>query len=149
MYSTFNIDNTSWLTFKMFSMILQTLFGFIVIQGICSKSIQNVTIDDNKVVTTDMLENWKKNMTDWMTELFERKFSSWFFSQKLFKSSKSCKLMKYLFVYYAAGGLLVPEGIICPVVSVSALISFISIYLLLKFQFLNHVIIIKIRHSSL
>jgi hypothetical protein len=47
-----------------------------VIQGICSKSIQNVTIDDNKVVTTDMLENWKKNMTDWMTELFERKFSS-------------------------------------------------------------------------
>jgi disulfide oxidoreductase YuzD len=23
-----------------------------------------------------MLENWKKNMTDWMTELFERKFSS-------------------------------------------------------------------------
>jgi hypothetical protein len=96
-----------------------------------------------------MLENWKKNMTDWMTELFERKFSSWFFSQKLCKSSKSCKLMKYLFVYYAAGGLLVPEGIICPVVSVSALISFISIYLLLKFQFLNHVIIIKIRHSSL
>jgi hypothetical protein len=52
------------------------LFGFIVIQEICSKSIQNVTIDDNKVVTTDMLENWKKNMTDWMTELFERKFSS-------------------------------------------------------------------------
>ena len=133
----------------MFNMILQALFGFIVIQGICSKSIQNVTIDDNKVVTTDMLENWKKNMTDWMTELFERKFSSWFFSQKLCKSSKSCKLMKYLFVYYAAGGLLVPEGIICPVVSVSALISFISIYLLLKFQFLNHVIIIKIRHSSL
>jgi hypothetical protein len=62
-------------------MILQTLFGFIVIQGICSKSIQNVTIDDNKVVTTDMLENWKKNMTDWMTELFERKLSSLFFPQ--------------------------------------------------------------------
>jgi hypothetical protein len=57
-------------------MILQALFGFTVIQEISSKSIQNVTIDDNKVVTTDMLENWKKNMTDWMTELFERKFSS-------------------------------------------------------------------------
>ena len=65
----------------MFNMILQALFGCIVIQGICSKSIQNVTIDDNKVVTTDMLENWKKNMTDWMTELFERKFSSLFFPQ--------------------------------------------------------------------
>ena len=62
-------------------MILQALFGFIMIQGVCSKSIQNVTIDDNKVVTTDMLENWKKNMTDWMTELFERKFSSLFFFQ--------------------------------------------------------------------
>jgi hypothetical protein len=62
-------------------MILQALFGFIVIQGICSKSIQNVTIDDNKVVTIDMLENWKKNMTDWMTELFERKLSSLFFPQ--------------------------------------------------------------------
>ena len=60
----------------MFSMILQALFGFIVIQGICSKSIQNVTIDDNKVVTTDMLENWKKNMTDWMTKVLEGKFSS-------------------------------------------------------------------------
>jgi hypothetical protein len=45
------------------------------------KSIQNVTIDDNKVVTIDMLENWKKNMTDWMTELFERKLSSLFFPQ--------------------------------------------------------------------
>ena len=33
--------------------------------------------------------------------------------------------MKYLFVYYAAGGLLVPDGIICPVVSVSPLTSFI------------------------
>ena len=65
----------------MFNMILQALFGFIVIQGICSKSIQNVTIDDNKVVTIDMLENWKKNMTDWMTELFERKLSSLFFPQ--------------------------------------------------------------------
>ena len=60
----------------MFNMILQSLFGFIVIQGICSKSIQNVTIDDNKVVTTDMLENWKKNMTDWITEVLDRKFSS-------------------------------------------------------------------------
>ena len=60
----------------MFSIILQALFGFIVIQGICSKSIQNVTIDDNKVVTTDMLENWKKNMTDWMTKVLEGKFSS-------------------------------------------------------------------------
>ena len=65
----------------MFNMILQALFGFIVIQGICSKSIQNVTIDDNKVVTIDMLENWKKDMTDWMTELFERKLSSLFFPQ--------------------------------------------------------------------
>jgi hypothetical protein len=60
----------------MFSIILQALFGFIVIQEICSKSIQNVTIDDNKVVTTDMLENWKKNMTDWMTKVLEGKFSS-------------------------------------------------------------------------
>ena len=60
----------------MFSMILQALFGFTVIQEISSKSIQNVTIDDSKIVTTDMLENWKKNMTDWMTELFERTFSS-------------------------------------------------------------------------
>lgn len=57
-------------------MILQALFGFTVIQEISSKSIQNVTIDDSKIVTTDMLENWKKNMTDWMTELFERTFSS-------------------------------------------------------------------------
>ena len=60
----------------MFNMILQALFGFIVIQEICSKSIQNVTIDDNKVVTTDLLENWKKNMTDWMTKVLEGKFSS-------------------------------------------------------------------------
>ena len=83
--------------YNMFNMILQTLFGFIVIQGICSKSIQNVTIEDSKVVTTDMLENWKKNMTDWITELFERKFSSRFFSRKLHNSSKSCKL-SYVFV---------------------------------------------------
>ena len=55
----------------MFNMILQALFGFIVIQGICSKSIQNVTIDDNKVVTTDILENWKKNMTDWITDALD------------------------------------------------------------------------------
>ena len=60
----------------MFNIILQALFGFIVIQEISSKSIQNVTIDDNKVVTTDMLENWKKNMTDWMTKVLDRKFSS-------------------------------------------------------------------------
>jgi len=73
-------------------MILQTLLGFIVIQGICSKSIQNVTIDDNKVVTTDMLENWKKNMTDWITDALDRKFSSLFSSQQMRYSSKSCKL---------------------------------------------------------
>ena len=103
--------------YNMFNMILQTLFGFIVIQGICSKSIQNVTIDDSKFVTTDMLENWKKNMTDWMTELFERKCSSLFFSQRLCNSYKSCKL-SYVFVcvLYCSWPL-VPEGIICPVVS--------------------------------
>ena len=60
----------------MFNMILEALFGFIVIQGICSKSMQNVTIDDSKFVTTDMLENWKKNMTDWITDALDRKFSA-------------------------------------------------------------------------
>jgi hypothetical protein len=81
----------------MFSIILQALFGFIMIQRVCSKSIQNVTIDDSKVVTTDMLENWKKNMTDWMTEVLNRKFSFLFFSQQMHYSSKSCKL-KLVFV---------------------------------------------------
>ena len=47
-----------------------------MIHGICSKSIQNVTIDDSKFVTTDMLENWKKNMTDWITDALDRKFSA-------------------------------------------------------------------------
>ena len=55
----------------MFNMILEALFGFIMIQGICSKSIQNVTIDDSKFVTTDLLENWKKNMTDWITDALD------------------------------------------------------------------------------
>ena len=55
----------------MFNMILEALFGFIMIQGICSKSMQNVTIDDSKFVTTDMLENWKKNMTDWITDALD------------------------------------------------------------------------------
>ena len=55
----------------MFNMILEALFGFIMIQGICSKSIQNVTIDDSKIVTTDLLENWKKNMTDWITDALD------------------------------------------------------------------------------
>lgn len=55
----------------MFNMLLEALLGFIVIQGICSKSIQNVTIDESKVVTIDMLENWKKNMTDWITDALD------------------------------------------------------------------------------
>jgi disulfide oxidoreductase YuzD len=38
--------------------------------------MQNVTIDDSKFVTTAMLENWKKNMTDWITDALDRKFSA-------------------------------------------------------------------------
>jgi disulfide oxidoreductase YuzD len=30
----------------------------------------------HKFVTTDMLENWKKNMTDWITDALDRKFSA-------------------------------------------------------------------------
>ena len=63
-----------------------------MIHGICSKSIQNVTIDDSKFVTTDMLENWKKNMTDWITDALDRKFSSWCFFSDNFVIVKSGRL---------------------------------------------------------
>jgi len=43
----------------------------------------------------------------------------------------------------SAGGLLFPEGIIRPVVSVSALAWFIRYILYRNVQFLNHVIVIK------
>ena len=87
---TFTIDNAFWEISKCSAWyLLQALFGFIVIHGICSKSIQNVTIDDSKFVTTDMLENWKKNMTDWITDALDRKFSSWCFFSDNFVIVKS------------------------------------------------------------
>jgi hypothetical protein len=57
--------------------------------------------------------------------------------------------IRYLFFYYyhwvhtTAGGLLVPEGIIRPVVSVSALTWFIRYVYYWKLQFLHNVIINK------
>jgi hypothetical protein len=60
MYSTFNIDNTSWLTFNMFNMILQTLFGFIVIQGI--------------KVNTECYYWWQQSCYNWYAGELEEKY---------------------------------------------------------------------------
>jgi hypothetical protein len=59
-------------------------------------------------------------------------------------------MTEYLSFYYhwvdiAASGQLVPEGIIGPVVSASALAWFIRYIFYRNLQFLNHVIIIKIK----
>ena len=39
-----------------------------------------------------MLENWKKNMTDWITDALDRKFSSWCFFSDNFVIVKSGRL---------------------------------------------------------
>ncbi|CAC5410088.1 unnamed protein product [Mytilus coruscus] len=51
---------------------LLLLLGLLVSYGVNTKAIQNITLDESKLVTVDMLDALRRNMTDLVTELIER-----------------------------------------------------------------------------
>ncbi|CAC5410095.1 unnamed protein product [Mytilus coruscus] len=48
------------------------LSGLLVLYGVNTKAIQNITLDGSKLVTVDMWDALRRNMTDLVTELVER-----------------------------------------------------------------------------
>lgn len=48
------------------------LLGLVFAYGVNTKSIQNETVDEGKFVTFDMLDYWKRNMTDYIRNMFEQ-----------------------------------------------------------------------------
>ncbi|CAG2211067.1 COL8A [Mytilus edulis] len=48
------------------------LLGVVFAYGVNTKSIQNETVDEGKFVTFDMLDYWKRNMTDYIRNMFEQ-----------------------------------------------------------------------------
>ncbi|XP_063397547.1 complement C1q tumor necrosis factor-related protein 2-like [Mytilus trossulus] len=53
-------------------LVVYLLFGLVFVNGVNTKSIQNETVDESKFVTFDMLNNWKRNMTDYITHMVEQ-----------------------------------------------------------------------------